>query len=183
MSTNSIDASSDEAWTPFGVRPADYDEAPGRPGVRVLNLTMRRAGRANREGTDSSARWLRSALTALGLLAAAAAAVSFAAQYRLVFAAKGVAWAAALEALVPDVGAAVFAALGIALALQGRRAVRARALNVACVGLSLGMNALAAKAGWRDMAVWVMPAAVYALASDTLIGVIRASVLAQQGRA
>ena len=32
------------------------------------------------------------------------------------------------------------------------------------------MNALAAGHGWRDLAIWVMPAAVYALASDTLIG-------------
>ena len=33
--------------------------------------------------------------------------------------------------------------------------------------------------GWRDMAIWVMPAAVYALASDTLIGVVRAWALAR----
>ena len=41
------------------------------------------------------------------------------------------------------------------------------------------MNALAAGHGWRDLAIWVMPAAVYALASDTLIGVVRAWVLAR----
>ena len=40
------------------------------------------------------------------------------------------------------------------------------------------MNALAAAPGWRDLAIWVMPSAVYALASDTLIGVIRAWVIA-----
>jgi hypothetical protein len=43
------------------------------------------------------------------------------------------------------------------------------------------MNALAAGPGWRDLAIWVMPAAVYALASDTLIGVVRAWVLARAG--
>ena len=40
--------------------------------------------------------------------------------------------------------------------------------------------ALAAGHGWKDLAIWVMPAAVYALASDTLIGVVRAWVLARQ---
>jgi hypothetical protein len=46
------------------------------------------------------------------------------------------------------------------------------------VAISLAMNALAAAPGWRDLAIWVMPSAVYALASDTLIGVIRAWVIA-----
>jgi hypothetical protein len=74
---------------------------------------------------------------------------------------------AALEAGIPDTGALIFAALGIALALHSRRALRPRTLNVACVGLSLTMNAIAAGSGWRDTAIWVMPSAVYALASDT----------------
>jgi hypothetical protein len=175
--------STDTTWRPFGVPGDEYDEAQGRAGIRVLNLTMRRPKRERTAvaARDSAATWLRSATVALGVLAAAAAAVSFAAQYKLVFAAKGLAWAAALEAGIPDAGSMVFACLGIALALKGRRAIRARALNVACVALSLAMNALAAKSGWRDMAVWVMPSAVYALASDTLIGVIRASVLASRG--
>jgi hypothetical protein len=46
------------------------------------------------------------------------------------------------------------------------------------VAVSLAMNALAAAPGWRDLAIWVMPSAIYALASDTLIGVIRAWVIA-----
>jgi hypothetical protein len=36
---------------------------------------------------------------------------------------------------------------------------------------------MAAGRGWRDVAIWVMPAAIYALASDTLIGVVRARAL------
>ena len=116
------------------------------------------------------------------MLAAAAAAVSFAAQYQLVFDAKGIRWASVLEAGIPDVGSMVFAALGIALALKGKLALRARSGNLACVGLSLTMNLIAAAAGWRGVAIWVMPSAVYAFASDTLIGVIRAHVLASQGR-
>jgi hypothetical protein len=114
----------------------------------------------------------------LAVLAAAAAAVSWDAQYVMVRQVKHNPAIAALEAAIRDVGALIFATLGIALALHGKRAIRARTLNVACVAVSLAMNALAAAPGWRDLAIWVMPSAVYALASDTLIGVIRAWVIA-----
>jgi hypothetical protein len=53
-------------------------------------------------------------------------------------------------------------------------------LNAACIAISLAMNALAAGPGWRDLAIWVMPAAIYALASDTLISVVRAQAVARQ---
>ena len=128
---------------------------------------------------DRAQAWLSGAMAALAVLAAAAAAVSWDAQYELVQAVKRVPVIAALEAGIPDVGALIFAALGIALALYGRRAIRPRSLNVACVGISLAMNALAASPGWRDLAVWIMPAALYALASDTLIGVVRARAIAR----
>jgi hypothetical protein len=79
-----------------------------------------------------------------------------------------------------DAGAAVFACLGIALALQGKRAIRTRVLNLACVGISVAMNALAVvHGGWRSLAVWVMAPVIYALASDTLIGVVRAWSIAR----
>ena len=81
---------------------------------------------------------------------------------------------AALEAAIPDAAALVFACLGIALALHGRRALRARALNLASVGASVFMNALAAGPGWRNLAIWALPPVAYALASDTLIAVVRA---------
>ena len=55
-----------------------------------------------------------------------------------------------LEAAIPDTAALVFASLGIALALHGRRALRARALNLASVAASVLMNALAAAPGWRE---------------------------------
>jgi hypothetical protein len=118
----------------------------------------------------------------LAVLAAAAAAVSWDAQYVMVRQVKHIPAVAALEAAIPDVGALIFAMLGIALALHAKRAIRARTLNVACVAVSLAMNALAAAPGWRDLAIWVMPSAVYALASDTLIGVIRAWVIATTRR-
>ena len=115
--------------------------------------------------------WLRYAAAGLCALAAAAAAVSFTAQYRMVDATRHLPAIAALEAAIPDAAALVFACLGIALALHGRRALRARALNLASVGASVFMNVIAAAPGWRNLAIWAMPPVAYALASDTLIGV------------
>ena len=124
-------------------------------------------------GQDRSGLWLRNAAAGLCVLAAAAAAVSFTAQFRLVDATRHLPVVAALEALIPDAAALVFACLGIALALHGRRALRARALNLASVGASVFMNVIAAAPGWRNLAIWAMPPVAYALASDTLIGVVR----------
>jgi len=123
--------------------------------------------------------WLQCAAGGLCVLAAAAAAVSFTAQYRLVYAARRLPLIAGLEAAIPDAAALVFACLGVALALHGRHAIRARVLNVASAGASVFMNVIAAAPGWRDLAVWTMPPAAYALASDTLIGVVRVWVLAR----
>jgi hypothetical protein len=119
-------------------------------------------------------------MAGLAVLAAAAAVVSYQAQYQMVAGYKHAPVVAAVQAAIPDVAALVFASLGIALALHGRRAVRARALNVAAVGTAVVMNALAAAPGWRALAVWVLPPAAYALASDTLIGVVRAWAIARQ---
>ena len=129
---------------------------------------------------DRSGLWLRNAVAGLGVLAGAAAVVSFTAQYQMIVAARRLALIAALEAAIPDAAALVFASLGIALALHGRRALRARALNVAAVAVSVFMNAIAAPPGWRALAIWAMPPVTYALASDTLIGVVRAWVIARQ---
>jgi hypothetical protein len=159
----------DSRWQPFGIPPETW-ENDGHE-----QLTNRAPGPGGRSGT-----WLRCAMLALGLLAAAAAAVSFEAQYRMVYAAKGIRWAAGLEAAIPDAAALVFASLGIALALHGKRAIRARLLNVGAVATSVTMNLLAAEPGWRNLAIWVMPAIAYALASDTAIGVIRAWSIARQ---
>jgi hypothetical protein len=130
-------------------------------------------------GHDRSGLWLRNAAAGLCTLAAAAAAVSFTAQYRMVDATRHLPAIAALEAAIPDAAALVFACLGVALALHGSRAFRARALNLAAVGASVFMNAIAAAPGWRNLAIWAMPPVAYALASDTLIGVVRAWALAR----
>jgi hypothetical protein len=138
--------------------------APGPGGQPVLP----------RWSGDRSGLWLRNAAAGLGILAAAAAVVSFTAQYQMAETARGLPVVAALEAAIPDAAALVFACLGIALALHGRRALRARALNLASVAASVFMNAIAAAPGWRNLAIWAMPPVAYALASDTLITVIRA---------
>jgi hypothetical protein len=161
-------------WKPSGITTADFGAVPGRDGRPVVIV------RSGGEPGAMAGRWLAGAAGVLAVLAAAAAVVSWQAQDMMVRAVKHAVVVAAIEAGIPDAGALVFAALGVALALHGKRAVRARALNVACIGISLAMNALAAGPGWRGLAVWVMPAAVYALASDTLIGVVRAWVLARQ---
>ena len=161
----------------------------GRPLTSGLVLIMSRSAVAApghgrqpappRWPRDRSGLWLRNAAAGLCILAAAAAAVSFTAQYRMAEAARHLPMVAALEAAIPDAAALVFACLGIALALHGRRALRARALNLASVGASVFMNAIAAAPGWRNLAIWAMPPVAYALASDTLIGVVRAWALAR----
>src|SRR5262249_48825518 len=61
-------------------------------------------------------------MLALAVLAIAAAVVPWDAQYVLVRAVKHNPAVAALEAGIPDIGAVIFAALGVALALHGKRA-------------------------------------------------------------
>ncbi len=131
---------------------------------------------------DRAGAWLRFAGVAVGLVAVAAAVVSYEAQWRLVYADKHETDVSYVQAAIPDLGSLVFACFGIALALHGKRAIRARLLNLLCVGISVTMNALAARPGWTGLAVWVMAPVIYALASDTLIGVIRAYVIARQQR-
>ena len=92
-------------WEPFGVTEADFAAVPERDGVRVVNVTPGVGG----PGPGQAGWWLRGAAVALGVLAAAAAAVSWEAQYAMVRAVKPVPVVAALEAGIPDVGAVVFA--------------------------------------------------------------------------
>jgi hypothetical protein len=158
---------------------------PALPFMAAVPDPEKRTGdrpRWSASGRDHSGIWLRNAATGLCLLAAAPAVVSFTAQYRMVDATRRLAVVAGLEAAIPDAAALVFACLGIALALHGRRAIRARILNVVSVGTSVFMNAIAAAPGWRNLAIWAMPPIAYALASDTLIAVVRAWALARHRR-
>jgi hypothetical protein len=119
-------------------------------------------------------------MVALAVLAITAAIVSYQAQFRLILNYKGDKPIAALQAGIPDAAALVMACLGIALALHGKRAIRARVLNLAAVGTSVYMNLLAASAGWKALAVWALAPVAYAVTSDTLIGVLRAYSVARQ---
>ena len=169
----------DHPMTPCLLLALTSPPAPAATSVRDAGkAASTRRGWAD-PGQDHSGLWLRNAAAGLCVLAAAAAAVSFTAQYRMVDATRHLRVIAALEAAIPDAAALVFACLGIALALHGRRALRARALNLASVAASVFMNAIAAAPGWRNLAIWAMPPIAYALASDTLIGVVRAWALAR----
>jgi hypothetical protein len=151
-----------DQWRLFGAGSGSFEETPPGHHTRVIHPGIRK---------DRSGAWLRNAVLGLGVLAGAAAVVSFSAQFQMIYTARQQPVVAAMEAAIPDAAAMIFASLGIALALHGRRAIRARMLNVAAVGTSMFMNAIAATPGWRSLAIWLMPPVAYALASDTLIGV------------
>jgi len=129
------------------------------------------AGRAPRGHGGSL---LTAASCLLLLLAAAQGYVSFRAQYAFVDHAKRARLPSVLEALGLDTGAVIFALLALSLARRGRRAAVERVLNVGCALGSLAMNLLAADlASPRSVTVWVLPSALYAVASDRLIAVVR----------
>src|SRR5258708_35067617 len=97
-------AASGDYWSPLGVLEANYaDMPPRRDGVRVARHRLRRCGER-----DRPSRWLTASMVALGVLAGASAVVSYAAQYRMVLAAKAGAALGALGAGGPGVGAGTF---------------------------------------------------------------------------
>jgi hypothetical protein len=117
---------------------------------------------------------LAAASCLLLLLAAAQGYVSFRAQYAFVDHAKRARIPSVLEALGLDTGAVIFALLALSLARRGRPGTVERVLNVTCALGSLTMNLLAANlTSPRSITVWVLPSALYALASDRLIAVVR----------
>ena len=70
--------STDTTWEPFGIPDEYYDEdAQPRSGQRVLNVTFRRpkGARQDERTATQAGTWLRAAMAALGILAAAAAVV------------------------------------------------------------------------------------------------------------
>lgn len=133
-------------------------------------------------GNSGRGTWLLTvAACLLLLLAAAQGYVSFRAQYSFIDHAKHARLPSTLEALGLDTGAVIFALLALSLARRGRRAAVERVLNVACAIGSLTMNLLAANLDSpRSITVWVMPSALYALASDRLIAVVRRWVLSSE---
>src|SRR6266702_6005511 len=87
-----------DGWHPLG--PPNRDPGSADPhAVKVINVKP-----AGRDTGDRAQAWLRNAMLALAVLAAAAAAVSWDAQYVLVRHVKHNLAMAALEAGIPDVG-------------------------------------------------------------------------------
>jgi hypothetical protein len=129
---------------------------------------------ARRSSAVQGGGMLAAASGLLLLLAAAQGYVSFRAQYAFVDHAKHTRIPSVLEALGLDTGAVIFALLALSLARRGRPGTVERVLNVACALGSLAMNLLAANlTSPRSITVWVLPSALYALASDRLIAVVR----------
>ena len=103
-------------------------------------------------------------------LAVAQGYVSWRAQFAFIDAAKHAQLPSALEALGLDAGAVIFALLALAHARMGRPARIERTLNLACAFGSMTMNLLGADlASPRSVAVYVLPAVLYAACSDRLI--------------
>jgi hypothetical protein len=159
------------AGPPPGTSPQPPSETDGRRPVPSGDPPMGNAGQPPRVRGGSL---LAAASCLLLLLAAAQGYVSFRAQYAFVDHAKRARLPSVLEALGLDTGAVIFALLALSLARRGRRAAVERVLNVACALGSLAMNLLAANlTSPRSITVWVLPSALYALASDRLIAVVR----------
>ena len=157
--------------SPPGTRLQPPSEMDGRQQVPSGNTPVSNASQPSRVKGGAL---LAAASCLLLLLAAAQGYVSFRAQYAFVDHAKHTRIPSVLEALGLDTGAVIFALLALSLARRGRRGSVERVLNVACALGSLAMNLLAANlASPRSVTVWVLPSALYALASDRLIAVVR----------
>lgn len=108
--------------------------------------------------------------------------VSFAAQVDYIGAHKDDGLAVYLAAISWDLAAVVFGLLGLATAMRGDSALRARMGNLLCVAASIMMNA--APATWGDpgsMLVWIGPPLLYAGVSDTIILEVQRRALAKRG--
>ncbi|WP_026415427.1 hypothetical protein [Actinomadura oligospora] len=150
------------------------------PGFLTRRRTPQTAtGQDTSREADRVGGWLLAGAALLLLaLALAQGYVSYRAQYQFVHAVKHEHLASTLEALGLDTAAVIFALLALAQARLGRPAVAERTLNMACVAGSLLMNALSADVGSaKSVAAWVLPAALYAAASDRLIAVVRRRAL------
>ena len=176
-----------ETWRPFGIDEAEYEDARGRSGLRVLNVTWRRPkGSPKDEGGASrppGSVLVSAAAVLLGLLAAGLFVVSLAAQYRYVFDAKHQALPSVIEAVGLDAGMTIFSLLALGLARAGQSARIERALVIACALGSAAMNYAAADDGSpRSVAAYVMPPVFLAVVVDRVVAVVRRHVLGDSER-
>ena len=141
--------------------------------------------RPGNSGGDRDNGYLLTISIAFALLIGVAAAtmyVSFAAQVDYISAHKDDGPAVYLAAVSWDLAAVVFGLLGLATAMRGDSALRARMGNLLCVAASVAMNA--APATWDDpgsMLVWVGPPLLYAGVSDTIILEVQRRAMDKRG--
>jgi Protein of unknown function (DUF2637) len=141
----------------------------GPDGQPEITTTIRPAGQ-RRPGR----RLLWGAVWFLAALAGTSFFVSYAAQFRFVFAVKQVFSASAAEALIPDAGMAICALLALAMAVQGRPATATRAAVVGFAALSAVMNYAAADpSSARSVLVYVMPPVTFAVCTDLVVSAVR----------
>jgi hypothetical protein len=138
---------------------------------------LKLAGKHRRPGSVliGWAGWLLAALGA-GLLW-----VSFAGQYKYVFAARQQKIASVIEALMLDAGMIIFSLLALGLARSGKPARTERVLILACAAASAGMNYAAADdASPRSVIAFTAAPVFLAVVVDRVIAVIRRHVLGEE---
>jgi hypothetical protein len=119
--------------------------------------------------------WLLAALAA-GLLF-----VSFAGQYKFIFAARQQQIASIIEALMLDAGMIIFSLLALGLARSGKPARTERVLILACAAASAAMNYAAADdASPRSVIAFTAAPVFLAVVVDRVIAVIRRHVLGDE---
>ena len=158
-----------DTWEPYGP-PDAYPVGDRTRPVEPVFWQDRDGGAGGESVKQPGALLLAAASVLLLALAVAQGYVSWRAQFAFIDAAKHARLPSALEALGLDAGAVIFALLALAHARMGRPARIERILNLACAFGSMTMNLLGADlASPRSVAVYVLPAVLYAACSDRLI--------------
>ena len=159
----------------YAITPDDPDDdrrwVTDRWSLRKLTGKHRRPGSV----LIGWAGWLLAALGA-GLLF-----VSFAGQYKYIFAARQQKIASMIEALMLDAGMIIFSLLALGLARAGKPARTERVLILACAAASAAMNYAAADdASPRSVIAFTAAPVFLAVVVDRVIAVIRRHVLGDE---
>jgi hypothetical protein len=159
-----------DTWEPYGIPAEDSVDGDGPRPIAPVFWHDRDGGGGEEQAKHRGGLLLGLASVLLVALAIAQGYVSWRAQFAFIDAAKHARLPSALEALGLDAGAVIFALLALAHAWMGRPARIERVLNLACAFGSMTMNLLGADlASPRSVAVYVLPAVLYAACSDRLI--------------
>ena len=153
-----------------------------RDGARTVNLVSRGGWRKRRAEAPApehpGARLIQAAAWMLFALGMGLLAVSFAAQYRYVFAERHQNVASLIEAGALDIGVIIFALLALGLARAGLPAKAERGLVVVCAVGSAVMNYAAADiSSPRSVLAFCMPPLFLAVVVDRVVVTVRRHVL------